>query len=144
MLRLHYLTMDDVDEIATRAALRYRDTRAFKIHGEDGMRLLDSALAQPRSPHHRTLPCKAATLHCFLVRNHPFLDGNKCFAQVANGELARESACNWVAQRTARTSPERTRRIKCPSADDQLPEPSETENDRRGVSLGAAAMVDWR
>lgn len=41
------------------------------------------ALGQPRWPHHRTLQDKAAALHYFLNRNHPFVDGNKRFAVAA-------------------------------------------------------------
>ena len=53
--------------------------------GSEGIRdasLLDSALAAPRAGmfggyFHETIPAMAAALAFSLVRNHPFVDGNK-------------------------------------------------------------------
>ena len=53
------------------------------MRGAAGEQALLGALGQPRWPHHRTLQDKAAALHYFLNRNHPFVDGNKRFAVAA-------------------------------------------------------------
>ena len=60
-------------------------TPAFALRGDAGEQALFGALGQPRWPHHRTLQDKAAALHYFLNRNHPFVDGNKRFAVAAMG-----------------------------------------------------------
>ena len=58
-------------------------TPAFALRGAAGEQALLGALGQPGWPHHRTLQDKAAALHYFLNRNHPFVDGNKRFAVAA-------------------------------------------------------------
>ncbi|MDE2747126.1 MAG: type II toxin-antitoxin system death-on-curing family toxin [Chloroflexota bacterium] len=56
---------------------------AFQLQGEQGQARLDSALAVPRQPNHRSLAQKAAALHYHLNKGHPFIDGNKRFAVAA-------------------------------------------------------------
>ncbi len=58
-------------------------TPAFALRGAAGEQALLGALGQPRWPHYRALQDKAAALHYFLNRNHPFVDGNKRFAVAA-------------------------------------------------------------
>lgn len=84
MPRLHYLDDDEARRIVaelTRSV--FPGSPAFQLRGGEGEAMLSSALAQPRWPQHRTLPCKAAVLHYHLNRNHPFVDGNKRFALTA-------------------------------------------------------------
>ncbi len=55
------------------------------LGGSSGVNLLESALAQPAQtfdgrPLYRTILDKAATLMCSLIKNHPFVDGNKRIA----------------------------------------------------------------
>lgn len=75
-----------------------RDDVAFAIHrrqlaehgGQDGLRdpgLLESALARPKNlhayePERADLPTLAAAYAWGIVKNHPFLDGNKRTALV--------------------------------------------------------------
>ena len=66
--------------------------------GATGIRdlgLLDSALAQPRATFdgrdlHPTLLDKAAALCALLVRNHPFVDGNKRVGHAAMSTRSNE------------------------------------------------------
>ena len=58
-------------------------TPAFHPAGREGVARLESALAQPHWPHHRTAQQKAAALHYSLNKNHPFVDGNKRMAVTA-------------------------------------------------------------
>jgi death-on-curing protein len=55
----------------------------FTIHGPEGDNGLLSALALPRQRYYRGLLRKAAALFRSLVKNHPFIDGNKRFALAA-------------------------------------------------------------
>jgi len=55
------------------------------LRGRQGEHLLASSLAQPQQSFggkdlYPTLPAKAAILFFCLVKNHPFVDGNKRFA----------------------------------------------------------------
>ena len=55
------------------------------LGGDYGRGLLDSALSQPRQTHggrflYRSIFDKAAVLLCSMIKNHPFLDGNKRMA----------------------------------------------------------------
>ena len=60
----------------------------FAYIGQDGRRLLESALAEPAQTYggrylHRTIHDKAAALLRSLIKNHPFVDGNKRLALTA-------------------------------------------------------------
>lgn len=84
MPRLRYLDDHEARRIVAELTRRvFPGSPAFQLRGGEGEAMLSSALAQPRWPHHRTLPCKAAVLHYHLNRNHPFVDGNKRFALTA-------------------------------------------------------------
>lgn len=80
MARLHYLRIGHTELLRRVAAELFPSSLAFVIAGDGGQGRLESALAVPRQPNHRTLPDKAAALHYHLNRNHPFIDGNKRFA----------------------------------------------------------------
>ena len=75
--KLEFLTLDEVLALHAEQVERYG--------GSDGLRdlgLLESALATPRTTFgreylHASLPEMAAAHLFHLVRNHPFLDGNK-------------------------------------------------------------------
>lgn len=60
-----------------------RDGLRLRLRGFDGRERLLSAIAQPRWGKYRRLPDKAAALHFFLNKGHPFIDGNKRFAIAA-------------------------------------------------------------
>ncbi|MCY3557085.1 MAG: type II toxin-antitoxin system death-on-curing family toxin [Chloroflexi bacterium] len=73
-----------VDVLCAVTARLYPQTPlAFQLQGEQGQARLDSALAVPRQPNHRSLAQKAAALHFHLNKGHPFIDGNKRFAVAA-------------------------------------------------------------
>jgi len=75
--KLEFLTLDEVLALHAEQVERYG--------GSDGLRdlaLLESALATPRATFgleylHASLPEMAAAYLFHLVRNHPFVDGNK-------------------------------------------------------------------
>ncbi|TAK73701.1 MAG: type II toxin-antitoxin system death-on-curing family toxin [Dehalococcoidia bacterium] len=55
----------------------------MRLRGNDGRERLLSALGQPSWPRYRGVAGKAAALHFFLNKGHPFVDGNKRFAVAA-------------------------------------------------------------
>jgi death on curing protein len=69
--------------IERRAVIAIQESLLAEHGGSEGIRdegLLDSALARPRqlfSYEQRDLPYLAATYVGGIIRNHPFLDGNK-------------------------------------------------------------------
>ena len=83
MADVDFLTLDDVQFIHRDQTTRYG--------GDPGIRdrnLLDSALAQPRASFGakflHAFPFEMAAAYLFhIVRNHPFLDGNKRTGAVA-------------------------------------------------------------
>ena len=83
MARLRYLDEESVELLISVASDLFPDTPAFIVREPEGRHLLESALAVPRLPYHRTLPHKAAALQYHLNLNHPFFDGNKRFAVAA-------------------------------------------------------------
>ena len=130
MSRLYYL---DEYEIHSIVELLTQDlfpgTPAFQLAGTEGAGRLDSALAQPRLPYHRTAQRKAAALHYSLNKNHPFVDGNKRLAvaamewflfrngfalmatneqvfdfalRVAKDDLSRDESARWIERRALR------------------------------------------
>ena len=132
MSRLHYL---DEHEIRSIVESLTRDlfpgTPAFRLAGAEGAARLESALAQPRWPHHRTAQRKAAALHYSLNKNHPYVDGNKRMAvaatdwflvrngfwlmtrndrlvefalQVADDRLSRDASARWIERRAFRAT----------------------------------------
>lgn len=126
-------------------------TPAFQLAGAEGAERLQSALAQPRWPHHRTAQRKAAALHYSLNNNHPYVDGNKRLAvtamewflwmndfwllttneglfnfalAVADDRLDRDQSAKWIEARAVRltwTDERRTRWLQALS----LPERTE-------------------
>ena len=81
--RLWYPDRFAVDVIAHRLAIRifpgYGDVAAGSLYGapvKDNP-LLESALALPRQPYYRTATDKAGALLRSMIKNHPFVDGNK-------------------------------------------------------------------
>jgi len=86
---LKYLTRADVEVIARRLAGRlFPDSdpaATFALLGgeERGGALLESALALPRQPYYPEVCDKAAALMRSLMKNHPFVDGNKRTAVAA-------------------------------------------------------------
>ncbi len=120
---MNYLTIDEIIE-AHRALIE-------QTGGSDGLRdrgSLESCLAQPQMTFggqdlYPTLADKAAALGFAIVRNHPFVDGNKragltatalflylngwllighvddveaAFLKLAAGELSRDEFTDWV------------------------------------------------
>ena len=74
---MRYLTLGEVVELHERLL-----KQSGGASGIRDLTLLESALAQPRATFgaedlHPTLADKAAALGFSLVRNHPFVDGNK-------------------------------------------------------------------
>lgn len=72
-----YLTLQEVVELHNRVIGLYGGMPGIRDRGR-----LESSLAQPMtavfgSERFPTLPAKAAAYCFFIVRNHPFLDGNK-------------------------------------------------------------------
>lgn len=129
MARLRYPTEEDTTLLIAACRDVFPESPSFVLQGDAGAGRLSSAFAQPRWPHHRELPRKAAVLHYHINRDHPFLDGNKRFAiaamqmflldndailfasdeqllefslAVASGEMSRDESIEYVANRTAR------------------------------------------
>jgi death-on-curing protein len=86
---LKHLTRTDIGAIAQRLAERLfpeSDPAAtFALLGgeERGGALLESALGLPRQPYYPDICDKAAALMRSLMKNHPFMDGNKRTAVAA-------------------------------------------------------------
>jgi death-on-curing protein len=82
-MTVEHLTLSDI--------LRIHQDQLARYGGLDGVRdpgLLESSLAQPRAtfdgqPLHPSLTAMAAAYLFHLVKNHPFLDGNKRTGAVA-------------------------------------------------------------
>ena len=132
MSRLHYLDDAEVHGIVEVLTLDlFPGTPAFHPAGREGVARLESALAQPHWPHHRTAQQKAAALHYSLNKNHPFVDGNKRMAvtamawflfsngfmllatsdqlvdfalSVANDRLSRDDSARWIEHRALRVT----------------------------------------
>ena len=130
MSGLHYVDEEAIHGIVERLTRDlFPGTPAFQVAGAQGAARLESALAQPRWPHHRTAQQKAAALHYSLNKNHPFVDGNKRLAvaamawflfsngfllfatndqlvefalSVANDRLSRDDSARWIEQRALR------------------------------------------
>ena len=152
MSRLHYLDEDEVRSIVeTLTRDQFPGTQAFQLAGPQGAARLESALAQPRWPHHRTAQQKAAALHYSLNKNHPFVDGNKRFAvtavewflfrngfvlfatndrlvdfslRVADDRLSRDASALWIEKRAIRITwtDQRLQRWKGSLSRDELAE----------------------
>jgi death-on-curing protein len=118
-----YLTLNEVLEIYNRIM-----TQSGGLSGILNLGALESALAQPRMTFggqelYPTLVEKAAALGFSLIKNHPFVDGNKrtghavmemflslnghtinalvdeqvdIVVQVASGEIGREEFVDWL------------------------------------------------
>lgn len=126
---LRYPTEEDTALSIAACRDVFPESPSFVLQGNAGADRLSSAFAQPRWPHHRELPRKAAVLHYHINRDHPFLDGNKRFAiaamemflldndailfaadeqllefslAVASGEMIRDESIEYVGNRTAR------------------------------------------
>ena len=140
MSRLHYIGRPEVHGIVEALTRNlFPGTPAFHLAGPQGEARLESALAQPHWPHHRTAQQKAAALHYSLNKNHPFVDGNKRLAvaamewflfrngfalfatndhlvdfalRVADDRLSREDSAHWIERRALRAgwTDERVRR----------------------------------
>jgi death-on-curing protein len=86
---LKHLTRTDIEAIAQRLAERlFPDSdpaATFALLGgeERGGALLESALGLPRQPYYPDTCDKAAALMRSLMKNHPFMDGNKRTAVAA-------------------------------------------------------------
>lgn len=89
MGELKHLTRIDIEAIAQRLADRlFPDSdpaATFALLGgkERGGALLESALGVPRQPYYPNVCDKAAALMRSLMKNHPFMDGNKRTAVAA-------------------------------------------------------------
>lgn len=116
--------------VAPSVALAIHDEQIAEHGGQAGVRdagLLDSALNRPRHRHHHQsapVPALAASYAYGIVRNHPFLDGNKrtglvvaelflelngwvltatdadcvlTILKLAAGELTEDALAGWIA-----------------------------------------------
>jgi death-on-curing protein len=116
--------------------LAIHDEQIAEHGGVAGVRdsgLLDSALNRPRQRHHyeaAPLPALAASYAYGIIRNHPFLDGNKrtglvvaelflalngwtltasdadcvlTILKLAAGEIAEEALADWIAANSTST-----------------------------------------
>ena len=120
---MRYLTLTELLELYARVMEQSGGTVGIR-----DLNALESALAQPRITFggkelYPTIVEKAATLGFLLIRNHPFLDGNKrighaametflmlngleieasvdeqerVILQVASGEMGREAFTEWL------------------------------------------------
>ena len=93
---MRYLTTDQI--LAIHAILV--DTFGG-LHGIRDLGLLESALARPQAGYgdleaYPTLPLKAAALCHSLVKNHPFLDGNKRTAVVAMETMLNQNGVELI------------------------------------------------
>ena len=130
--------------LTVKTVLEVHDRSIKESGGDPGVRdqgLLESAVAQPRAGFggkdlYPEIADKAAALAFSLVRNHPFVDGNKrtgyaammmflsrndhtiiapideresIFVSLAAGELDRERFVAWVRARTVRKSGAKSR-----------------------------------
>lgn len=118
-----YLTIEQILDIHNQII-----ARTVGVSGITNRGLLESAVAQPQMTFggqelYATLPGKAAALGFSLIKNHPFLDGNKrtghaamevflilngfeinanleeqekVIIQVASGEITREEFTHWL------------------------------------------------
>lgn len=80
---MRYLTLGEVLELHRRVVAQTGGATALRDLGA-----LESAVAQPRMTFggedlYPDLPAKAAALGFSLIRNHPFLDGNKRIGHAA-------------------------------------------------------------
>ena len=82
--------------VGKEALLVLHEESVARFGGASGLRdegLLDSALARPRNAYaydpHRSIAQLAASYAFGLVRNHPFVDGNKRAALLALGVFSR-------------------------------------------------------
>lgn len=126
---MRYLTIEEVLELHARIV--------EQSGGATGLRSRDALEASLGQPHqtfggvslYASVPAKAAALGYFLVRNHPFVDGNKrighaalevtlvlnglelaatvdeqeqIFLSLAAGSLSREEFTTWVEQHLRR------------------------------------------
>lgn len=73
--RVAYLTLDEALAIHQRLVERFGGAAGIRDLG-----LLESALYRPRTGYYRDLAEMATALLESLLRNHPFLDGNKRMA----------------------------------------------------------------
>ena len=78
-----YLDDQDVEFLIETTLELFPDRPSDLTLPKGGKELLESALASPRWDYRRTLEDKAAALHFSLIKNHPFVDGNKRFAMAA-------------------------------------------------------------
>ena len=152
MSRLHYLDEGEIQSIVeTLTQDQFPGTPAFQLAGPQGAARLESALAQPHWPHHRTAQQKAAALHYSLNKNHPYVDGNKRLAvtamawflfrngfvlfttndrlvdfalRVADDRLSRDASALWIEKRAARAAwtDERLRKWRSSLSPDELSE----------------------
>ncbi len=84
---VRYLGEDAADYIAAQVRSHYPGV-VLVLLGHDGWNRLLASLMQPRQSFfgqdlYPSLASKASALFCCLIRNHPFLDGNKRFGTLA-------------------------------------------------------------
>jgi len=82
--RVEFLSLDEVLEIHRRVIDRFGGSSGLRDPG-----LLESALYRPRSGYYRDLSEMSAALFESLLRNHPFVDGNKRVAFFATDVFLR-------------------------------------------------------
>lgn len=79
-----FLSLDEVVEIHTVLIERFGGP-----HGVRDFGLLESALFRPQTGYYKDLPEMAAAMFESLIKNHPFVDGNKRVAFFATDVFLR-------------------------------------------------------
>jgi death-on-curing protein len=78
MKKIVHLTAEEVIEMQKRLLVAFGGSGGLRDRG-----LLESALYRPRSGYYTTIFEQAAALLESLIKNHPFIDGNKRVAWTA-------------------------------------------------------------
>jgi len=81
---VQFLSLEEVIEIHRILLDRFGGPHGLRDEG-----LLDSALYRPRSGYYKTLDKMAAAMFESLIKNHPFVDGNKRVAFFATDVFLR-------------------------------------------------------
>ncbi|NOX08141.1 MAG: type II toxin-antitoxin system death-on-curing family toxin [Gammaproteobacteria bacterium] len=87
----HFLTLDEVLEMHSVLLKRFGGAEGVRDLG-----LLESALYRPQTGYYHSLFEMAAALFESLIKNHPFIDGNKRVAFFATDVFLRMNGYHFV------------------------------------------------
>jgi len=91
-----FLSLDDAPEIHRVLIKRFGGPEGVRDFG-----LLESALFRPQSGYYKNLSEMAAALFESLIKNHPFVDGNKRVAFFATDVFFRMNGYKFVVEAKA-------------------------------------------